>query len=74
MIQLIGFIVAAYAIIRVIQVPLEMSGSSDDPAYRMRFVLVSLVSAAGFVVLVGLAVFLGMYGSRMTLPPLPPMK
>lgn len=66
MLQIIGLIVAAYAMARLIQVPLEMSASAEEwlglPLW-VRFMIVAGVSIIGLLVLALLTLLLLFSGS-----------
>lgn len=54
MLQVIGLIVAVYAMVRVIQVPIEMTAGREEwlgLPFKIRFFILTGVSAAGLFVL-----------------------
>jgi len=63
MLQVIGLIVACYALVRLVQVPLEMAGHRDT-SFTARLLIVCAWSAGGFLVIASLALFLLLGNSR----------
>ncbi len=54
MLQIIGLIVAVYAMVRLIQVPIEMTGAKEELiglTFKVRFFIVAAMSAFGFLIL-----------------------
>lgn len=54
MIKIIGFMVAIYAMARMLQIPIEMSGSKDvwlGLPFQVRFFILAGISAFAFLVL-----------------------
>ena len=54
MLQVIGLIVAVYAMIRVVQVPIEMTATKEEwlgLPFKLRFFILSGISGIGLLVL-----------------------
>ncbi len=54
MLQVIGLIVAVYAMVRVVQVPIEMTATKEEwlgLPFKVRFFILAGVSAGGLLVL-----------------------
>lgn len=66
MLQIIGLIVAVYAIVRVIQVPIEMTATKDEwlgLPFKTRFFILAGISGAGLMALAFLTLLLLVSGS-----------
>lgn len=67
MLQVIGLIVAVYAMVRVVQVPIEMTAGREEwlgLPFNVRFFILAGVSAAGLLVLGILTLMLLAAGSQ----------
>lgn len=66
MIQIIGLIVAVYAAIRLVQVPIEFTSGKDHWTPMIaRFIVVAALSGCGLMLLVILTAMLLMSGADM---------
>ncbi len=68
MLQIIGLIIAVYAMVRLIQVPIEMSAVKDvwlGMPFLVRFLILAAVSGFGFLVLGVLTLLLLTSGADM---------
>lgn len=68
MLQVIGLIVAVYAMVRVVQVPIEMTSTKEEwlgLPFTVRFFILAGISAAGLLVLGILTLMLLASGSDM---------
>lgn len=66
MLQIIGLIVAVYAMVRVIQVPIEMTATKDEwlgLPFKVRFFILAGISGAGLMALGFLTLLLLASGS-----------
>lgn len=66
MLQIIGLIVAVYAMVRVIQVPIEMTATKDEwlgLPFKTRFFILAGISGAGLIALGFLTLLLLVSGS-----------
>ena len=66
MLQVIGLIVAVYAMIRVVQVPIEMTATKEEwlgVPFKVRFFVLSAISLAGLMALGLLTLILLFSGS-----------
>lgn len=68
MLQVIGLIVAVYAIVRVLQVPIEMTATKEiwlGMPFMVRFIILTAISGGGLLVLGILSLMLLFSGSSV---------
>jgi len=68
MLQVIGLIVAVYAMVRVVQVPIEMTANREEwlgLPFRTRFFILAGISAVGLLLLGILTLLLLASGSQL---------
>lgn len=68
MLQVIGLIVAVYAMIRVVQVPIEMTATKEEwlgMPFKVRFIILTAISVCGLFLLGILTIILLLSGASV---------